>query len=105
MADTRDVAIALAAVLGSTTEPEPFPVTLKGQSLPDAALIVREIIRECVEAGVTLSRVKVGPELMGHLRDSHLPGQSYLGVELLVDDALQTELLLVRGSEIRAPPT
>lgn len=101
MAEIREVAIALATALGATSEPEPFPVVLKGQSLADAALIVREIIRECVDAGVPLSMVKVGPELMRHLRDSHLPGPTYLGVELTVDDALETELLLFRGHATR----
>lgn len=90
----------VATALGATSEPEPFPVVLKGQSLDDAALIVREIIRECVDAGVPLSRVEVGLELMRHLRDSHLPVPSHLGVELAVGDELRMELLLFRGTQI-----
>lgn len=96
MAEIREVAIGIATVLKSTTSPEPFPVTLKNQSLADAALLVRSIVRECTDAGVPLHMVKVGTELLQHMLDGHLPESSYLGVRVAGDAELGTELLFYR---------
>jgi hypothetical protein len=96
MAGNREVAIGIATVLSSTSTPEPLPLVLSNQSLADAALILRNVIRECADAGVSLHTVKVGPELLRHLRDGLLPGPSYLGVQTASDDNLGTELLLYR---------
>lgn len=69
----------------------------QGPSRADAALILRELIRECTDAGVALRKVEIGHELMRHLRDSHLPEPHYLGVEIAVGEDLGTQILLFRG--------
>lgn len=96
MADNREVGIGVATLLVATSSPEPFPVALTNLSLADAALIVRNAIRECADAGVKLHTVRVGPELLRHLRDGHLPEPSYLGVQIEEGDELGTELLFYR---------
>lgn len=96
MADNKEVGIGVAMVLARTSSPEPFPVVLGNESVADAALIVRNIIRECVDARASLHTVKVGTELLAHLRDGHLPEPSYLDVQIEGDDELGTELLLYR---------
>lgn len=96
MAEIREAAIGIASVLRSSSSPEPFPVTMKNQSLANAALLVREIIRECADAEVPLHSVKVGTELLHHLRDGHLPEPTYLGVRIEGADDLGTELLFYR---------
>lgn len=98
MAELREIAIGLATVLMSSKEPEPFPVTLKGQSLADAALLLRATIRECADAGVALCKVEVPPELSRHLRDSHLPDCSYLGVDITARNDNVCELVFYRES-------
>ncbi len=82
------------------SSPEPFPIVLANQSVADAALIVRNVIRECVDAGVSLHTVKVGRELIRNLRDGHLPERSWLGVEIEGGDELGTELLFYRQSPV-----
>jgi hypothetical protein len=100
MADNREVGIGVATVLASTTSPEPFPIVLGNQSLADAALIVRNAIRECVDAGVSLHTVKVGLELHQHLLEGHLPEPSFLGVQIKGQEELGTELLFYRQQPV-----
>lgn len=97
MAGNREVAIGVATVLNATSAPEPLPIVLANQSLADAGLIVQNAIRECVDAGVSLHTVKVGPELLRHLRDGHLPRSSFLGVQVEGKEGLGTELLFYRN--------
>lgn len=96
MAEIREIAIGLATVLKTSREPEPLPITLRGQSLADAALLVRCVIRECSDAGVSLHKVEGPPELLRYMRDGHLPGGSYLGVQLIEATDLGTELRFYR---------
>ena len=98
MAEIREIALGLATVLTSSREPEPLPVTLRGQSLADAAVLIRTVIRECADAAIALQKVEVGTELLRHLRDSHLPEGSYLGVDIAESDQLGSELLFYRKS-------
>lgn len=102
MAEIREIALGIATVITSSNEPEPFPVILKGQSLPDAALLIRAVINECADAGLTLQKVEVGIELLHHLRDGHLPERSCRGVQIVGVDELSTQLLFYRQSPRRS---
>lgn len=98
MAEIREIALAMAVILRTSADPEPLPVALKGESLADAALLVRTIIRECSDAGVSLHKIEMGSDLLRHLRDGHLPDESYLDVQLVSRADLASDLLLYRTS-------
>lgn len=98
MAELGEVAIGIASVLGSPWVPQPFPVTLKGYSLVDAALLLPSILRECSDSDIKLSQVEVPTALLRHLRDSHMPDAAYLGVQLIDADHNGTDLLFHRAT-------
>jgi hypothetical protein len=54
-------------VLQTTSKPEPFPLTLRGQSVEQGAFLLKAIIRECLDANIRLQRVEADPELLRHM--------------------------------------
>ena len=67
MAGPREIALGVAAVLGSEHGPNPVPLTFRGQSLQDAADLVQLIMAECGDAGILLEGLELDPELFSVL--------------------------------------
>jgi hypothetical protein len=62
------MAIGIAIVL-SSDQPEPLRVQMRGQSLDQAAYLIRALLRECSDAGISLRRVAVDDELFAWLTE------------------------------------
>ncbi len=97
MANLSEIALGIASVLKSTEEPEPFPLTLRGQSLEDGAFLVKAIVRECRDAGIQLHKVETGPDLVGYM-SRHSPSEvaSYMDVPIKSAADLHAELRFFR---------
>lgn len=105
MAGIREIALGLTSVLISSRQPDPLPVTLKGQSLADVALLIRSVIRECADTDVPLRKVEIGTDLLRRLLNDYLLTSPYLGVRILGVDRLGTELLFYRrGARVPQDP-
>lgn len=99
MATLSEIALGIATVLQSAAEPEPFPVTLRGQSLEDGAFLLKAIIRECRDADIHLQKVEADPELWRHMRDhSSSDFASYMDVPIQNAADLHAELRFFRRS-------
>ncbi len=61
MAELREIALRIAAVLLAEEEPEPLGVDLWNQSPDTAARLVEAVIDECSDAGAALAKVRVDP--------------------------------------------
>ena len=61
MLELRDLALGIAAALQAVTEPEPLAVNLWNHSPETAAYLVKAVLEECSDAGITLARVRVDP--------------------------------------------
>lgn len=66
------MAIGIASALASVTL-DPLPVQLRGLSLDAAAYLVRAVVRECTDAGISLHSVKVDAELFAWLTADDTP--------------------------------
>jgi hypothetical protein len=86
MANLREVALGVASVLGFA--PKPLPLVLRGQTMDESASLVRQIVRECVDANARLAAVEVDQELL----------------EFLASGKPLSELHGVLHSERRRPP-
>ena len=62
MASLDEIAIGIATALASIA-PKPLPVQLRGQTIDEAAYLVRAVVRECADAGIHLHRVLIDAEL------------------------------------------
>lgn len=89
MAALQEIALGIASVLQSSPAPEPLPVTFVGQSIEEAAELVRRTVGECRDAGVALHHVELDPELARYFRDQ----------DESIDDPIVTNAEL--GSEAR----
>ena len=69
MAGLQEIALGIASVLQGSPAPEPLPVTFVGQSIEEAAELLRRIVGECRDAGVPLHHVQLDPELARYFRD------------------------------------
>ena len=98
MAGMAEIAIGIAAELGGTRSPEPLPVNLDGQSPVDAALLLRSIIRECSDAGISIHKVVVPAEVLQLMRQTDEAARSYLGVPLVEAPLGVVEFWLYRHS-------
>lgn len=56
MSGIKEVALGVTSMLIMPEGPNPMPLQLQGQSLPDAAQIVLKIIEECRDVGIALER-------------------------------------------------
>ena len=63
MAELREIAFRIAAVLLAQEEPEPLGVDLWNQSPDTAAHLVKAVIGECSDAGAALAKVRVDPNV------------------------------------------
>lgn len=63
MANLREVALGIVQVLGGSSTPEPLPITFRGQSIDEAAELLRYIAEEADDAHVPLLRVTMDPVL------------------------------------------
>jgi hypothetical protein len=72
VANYKEVALGIASAIASEHSPDPLPLLLKGQELPEAAKIVLTVIDECEQAGIRLARVDMDRELYSEVQ-SHLP--------------------------------
>jgi hypothetical protein len=61
MAELREIAFRIAAVLLAEEEPEPLGVDFWNQSPDTAARLVEAVIDECGDAGAALAKVRVDP--------------------------------------------
>jgi hypothetical protein len=61
MAELREIALRIAAVLLAEEQPEPLGVDLWNQSPDTAARLVEAVIEECGDAGAALAKVRVDP--------------------------------------------
>jgi hypothetical protein len=61
MLELRDLALGIAAALQAVAEPEPLAVNLWNHSPETAAYLVKAVLEECSDAGITLARVRVDP--------------------------------------------
>ena len=68
MADYKEVGIGIASLLASPNTPNPFNLTLRGQSLLEAANIVAAVLDECGAAGIALEKVELDPALYAELK-------------------------------------
>lgn len=57
MADTYELAQAICTVI--QTVPKPVPITLKNQTVEEAAAIIGAVVERCAEDGVTLESIVV----------------------------------------------
>lgn len=55
-------------MLQAGPEPEPLEVEFVGESPLEAALLVKEVIAECADAGIPLHHVRVDPVVVDELR-------------------------------------
>jgi hypothetical protein len=78
MASLDEIALGIATALAGVA-PEPLPVQLRGQTIDQAAYLVRTVSRECADAGIVLRRIKVDAELFRFLS---VPGAPALGCPL-----------------------
>ena len=69
MTGLQEIALGIASVLQGSRAPEPLPVTFVGQSIKEAAELVRRIVGECRDAGIALHHVELDPELAWYFRD------------------------------------
>jgi hypothetical protein len=72
VANYKEVALGIASAVASEHSPDPLPLLLKGQELPEAAKIVLAVIDECEQAGIRLARVAMDPDLYSEVQP-HLP--------------------------------
>ncbi len=63
MAELREIAFHIAAVLLAGDEPEPLGVDLWNHSPDMAARLVEAVIEECGDAGAALAKVRVDPHV------------------------------------------
>jgi hypothetical protein len=68
VAGLNEMALGIATALAGVA-PEPLRVQMRGQSLDQAAYLIRAILRECSDAGIQLRRVAVDDELFGWLTE------------------------------------
>ncbi len=67
MAGSKETAIGIAMVLASEHAPNPVSLTIRGQTLQEAADLVYLVTAECGDAGIPLSRLELDPELFAVL--------------------------------------
>ena len=58
-----------SSVLQGPSSPEPLPVTFVGQSIEEAAELLRRIVIECRDAGVLLHHIELDSEMARYVRD------------------------------------
>ena len=68
MAGAREIGIGIARALSLKSGPNPLPLSFRGQSIIEAAEIVRAVLRECEDAGIKLSAVELEPDLYHQFR-------------------------------------
>jgi hypothetical protein len=93
MANLREIAIGIAQVLSSTSEPEPLEVQLPGESPENVGYLLEFIVNECVDAGIKLSKVSVSPEFL----ELAASLTRMNGVLLVTDHGLRSAIALHRG--------
>ncbi|GAA4717153.1 hypothetical protein H9L13_06810 [Sphingomonas lutea] len=59
MAELKEISIGIAQVLQNSKIPEPLPVQLWNEPAANAASLVRHVIDECIDAGISLAAVRV----------------------------------------------
>ena len=69
MAGLQEIALGIASVLQGSSAPEPLPVTFVGQSIEEAAELLRRIVGECRDAGVPLHHIELDSEMARYVRD------------------------------------
>ena len=87
MANYKEAGLGIASAIASERSPDPLPILLKGQELPEAAKIVLAVIEECEQAGISLARVDMDPELYSEVQP-HLPPS----VKAMSDADLRSEV-------------
>jgi hypothetical protein len=75
VADYKEIGIGVATALASKHTPNPLPVMLMGQDLPEAGRIVSAVLEECGAANIALEKVELDPELHGELVSRMGPDQ------------------------------
>ncbi len=68
MANSEEVALGIASIVASVHAPNPVPIMLRGQSLPEAAYIIWKVVDECAAAGLGLEKIELDPELFEEVR-------------------------------------
>ena len=59
MAELKEIAIGIAQVLQHSAKPEPLPIQLWNEPPSHAANLVRHVIDECLDAGMSLGSVNI----------------------------------------------
>ena len=91
MAGPHEIALGIASVLGKPGLPNPMIITFRGQTLDDAAEIVRAIISECDDADIRIDKIELDAELHRHM----IGGRGYSNaVRLVACDDLFGEIRL-----------
>jgi hypothetical protein len=86
MARLDELAEGIATVLAVTSDPEPLPVDMVGETPADATVFVRAVTDACERNATPIARVMIGPDLGKALLGEH--PESYEGVRLVADERL-----------------
>lgn len=70
MAGMREMAFGIALALRSGVAPNPLPVELWGYAPEDAAHLLKYLVDECVDAGITIREIRADPVVVHELSGS-----------------------------------
>lgn len=69
MAGREEIGIGVATLLASGHAPDPLPLSFRGQTLEEAGGLVLHILAECRDAGISIARVELDPDLFREIGD------------------------------------
>lgn len=92
MAGAKEIGIGVAKAIASSSLPDPFPLTFRGETASEAAAIILAIITECEDADIRLKAVELDPELFRAVIADGSPQ-----IPVYANEELRCEARFIRG--------
>lgn len=92
MATMKEIGLGLTTLLRASKTPEPLAVDLWNERPAEAAALVRSILAECHDAGISLKVVRVPQSVWAFLAQDASSIVRPLDAQVVVDPALKDRL-------------